>query len=144
MFKKLAIITTTALISLTSSQVFAAGIAVNADATLIDNLPKSGKVTIAGVVDKVNSNHKFMLKDSNGKTIDVNTNNEISVNEGDKVTVTGDLSSEMLGMGKQIENAGVSTAGLDVDTSAGHDISITKDGEKASDNDEDYDNDNDE
>lgn len=111
MLKKLTIIAVIAA-GVISGQVYAKGDSSN-DSSAIENLPKSGSVTITGIVDRVSGDNKFMLRDSSGKTIDVNTNEEIDVDKGDKVTVTGDLSSEVAGMGKEINNATVADTDLE-------------------------------
>ncbi len=108
MLKKLTIIALIAVTAIISNEVYA-----NDEASTIKSLPTSGKVVITGIVDRVSDSNKFMLKDTAGKTIDVNTNNKIDVDKGDKVTVTGDLSDEAMGVGKEINNALVKTIDAD-------------------------------
>lgn len=79
---------------------------VSADAgefSTFENLPKQGRIAVSGVVARVNNDNKFTLRDSTGETIDVNTVSNVAVNEGDQVKVMGQVKSEFLGMGQQIE-----------------------------------------
>ncbi len=124
MLKKLMVLGTTAVLA-TGSAAYAQSIKVNADAKQVDALPKAGKVTISGVVEDIVNDNKLILKDSAGKTIDVNTEAAIKAEEGQTVTVTGEMSSEVAGMGKEINKAVVSTAGISLDGKRGHDLSIT-------------------
>ncbi len=127
--KKLAILTTAAIISFSAesfaeSKNLGLGLSLNADSTLISNLPKKGEVTISGVVRKLEGSKKFILEDSAGSTIDVNTNDVADVKTGQTVTINGTLDSEFAGIGKQVINANISHAGLDLDSTRGHDLSF--------------------
>lgn len=72
-------------------------------------LPRHGTVTLTGVVDKVRNDRTFILRDTHGKTIDVHTMAQARVRAGDAVSVNGNVNSEVLGFGRQIENAQVNT-----------------------------------
>lgn len=124
--KKLSILATVAIISF-SAESFAESkglsLSLNADSTLITNLPKSGQVTISGVVTQLNGNRKFTLADSAGKTIDVNTADIIDIKKGDTVSVNGTLDSEFAGFGKEINNATIGH-GINLDSTRGDDLSF--------------------
>lgn len=70
-------------------------------------LPKEGSVSLTGTVDRVSNDNKFILRDSEGKTIDIHTASNVNVEPGDKVSVNGNVKSELLGFGRQIESAQV-------------------------------------
>ncbi len=76
----------------------------------IDRLPDEGKVTLSGTVSEVDDKDSFILKDSAGKTIDVHTTAAVALDVGDKVTVTGDVKDEALGIGQQIADATITTS----------------------------------
>ncbi len=112
LLKRIAIISTTALIAIAaeaSAQTINAQSDTSSNAALsIQALPKSGSVQISGMVKDIKNDKKFILEDSAGKTIDVNSNANLQVKEGEKITVNGTLNSEILGLGKEINNATVS------------------------------------
>lgn len=83
----------------------------------IDSLPDSGTVSLSGVVDKVEDNKSFILRDSAGETIRVQAASEIDVNEGDRVSVRGEKSSKVAGLGEEITSASI-TASAESDMSA--------------------------
>lgn len=68
-----------------------------------ENLPKQGRIAVSGTVARVNNDNKFTLRDTTGETIDVNSVSSVAVNEGDQVKVMGQVKSEFLGMGQEIE-----------------------------------------
>lgn len=74
----------------------------------IERLPDEGKVTLSGTVSEVDDKDSFILKDSAGKTIDVHTAKEVALDIGDKVTVSGEMQDEALGMGQEIASATIS------------------------------------
>lgn len=73
----------------------------------IASLPKEGAVELNGVVERVSGDTKFILRDAAGKTIDVHTSSNVDVKPGDTVSVNGNVKSELLGFGRQIEGAKV-------------------------------------
>lgn len=73
----------------------------------IEALPKEGAVELNGVVDRVSSDNKFILRDADGETIDIHTAANVDVKPGDSVSVNGNVKSELLGFGRQIEGAQV-------------------------------------
>lgn len=91
---------------LVSTAAYAETASVSADAS-IEALPKSGAVSLTGTVDRVVDADTFILRDAAGKTIDVHTKNELSLNKGDMVSIKGDKKAELAGMGKEIEGATV-------------------------------------
>lgn len=82
-------------------------VATSATDSVIDNLPKEGSVELTGTVDRVSSDDRFILRDSAGETIDVHTASAVDVEAGDKVSVSGNVKSELLGLGREIEGAKV-------------------------------------
>ena len=74
-------------------------------AMTVKTLPKDGaSVSLDGTVASVNKNKKdFVLRDISGSTIDVESEQEISLNKGDKVSVDGKVDSEFLGLSKEID-----------------------------------------
>lgn len=74
----------------------------------IEALPRHGTVTLTGVVDKIRNDRTFILRDSHGETIDVHTMTQARLSPGDAVNVNGNVNSEILGFGREIENAQVS------------------------------------
>lgn len=74
----------------------------------VDQLPKDGYVTLTGTVDAASDDKSFTLRDAQGKTIDVESNVAVPLNKGDQVRVTGQVASEFLGIGKEINQASVS------------------------------------
>lgn len=78
----------------------------------IDKLPEEGNVTLSGTVaDTDNEDNSFTLEDSTGETIDVHTEQRVTLNEGDRVRVSGVMEDEALGMGEQIVSASVQRIG---------------------------------
>lgn len=65
----------------------------------IDDLPDNGAVNIKGVVSKV-EDKGFVLKDQDGKTIDVSSPSAVS--EGDQVSVKGEVKGAVFGIGDEI------------------------------------------
>lgn len=131
MFKKLSLLSTAAVLATATTDAIAEsksanmGISIGADSTLVEDLPTKGSATVSGIVQKINNDNKLTIADSNGSTIDVNTKEKIDVQEGDIITASGTLDSEFIGMGKEINNATISRAGLDLDSTRGHDISLS-------------------
>lgn len=78
-----------------------------ATAGTIASLPKKGSVQLSGTVDRVRGENKFVLRDAAGKTIDVHTESAVDVQPGSTVRVNGNMTSELLGFGRQIEAAQV-------------------------------------
>lgn len=76
----------------------------------VQSLPKDGPVSIIGTVESnADNTQKFTLVDDQGKTIDVNTNANISFEKGERVKVDGMAESEFLGMGHEINQANASS-----------------------------------
>ena len=72
----------------------------------VDALPDEGMVTISGIVDEVDSDdNSFTLQGRSGETIDVHPLTPVTVTRGQKVTVTGMMDDEGLGIGEQIVSA---------------------------------------
>lgn len=69
----------------------------------IDQLPDKGEVTISGSVDDIDGSHEFDLRDGKGKTIEVESDRQLNLREGDRVTVTGMVDNGFLGIGKEID-----------------------------------------
>lgn len=89
-----------------STTALAAG---NIEASSIEELPDEGNVAISGFVESVDvDDREFTLRDTYGETIEVESNTNLAVNQGDRVTVTGEVENEFLGMGQQIVAANVS------------------------------------
>lgn len=76
-------------------------VALNAGVT-ISSLPKEGAVSISGEVAKVDDKREFTLKDAKGDTITVKSKSDITVQEGAKVSVNGEIQNKMLGLSKSI------------------------------------------
>ncbi len=87
--------------------------ATSADAKFYSSvkaLPEQGPVTIVGTVQKSTSDaNSFTLVDEQGKSIDVNTNTNISFNEGERVKVDGMAESKFLGLSREINQANASS-----------------------------------
>lgn len=74
----------------------------------VELLPEEGNVTIVGAVkSNVEDSDSFTLVDDKGKSIDIETSNKISLNEGERVQVKGQMDSKLLGMGREISAATV-------------------------------------
>lgn len=98
--------TTILLLAWAAAMLFLSPVTVAAgapDGIAIHNLPDSGNVTVSGTVDRVESARKFTLRDNTG-TIDVaiKSNESAVLSEGDKVTVTGNVSSAFWGLMKGV------------------------------------------
>lgn len=91
---------------LVSTAAYAQTASVGADAS-ISALPDSGTVSLTGTVERVSNDTKFILRDAAGETIDVHTESKLSVKEGDMVSVKGEKTSEIAGIGNEIEKATV-------------------------------------
>lgn len=79
----------------------------------IDRLPDEGKVTLSGIVaDTDPDDNSFVLQDNTGETIDVHTMQNVTLNEGDRVRVSGMMEDEVLGLGEQIVSASVQRIGV--------------------------------
>jgi len=71
---------------------------------LVGQLPNTGMVEISGIVSEVNNtDNSFILKDKTGKTIDVNSSENIYVKVGDRVSVHGEIESNALCLGSEIQ-----------------------------------------
>lgn len=86
---------------LISTAAFAEGTAKSA----IDALPEGGVVTLSGTVERVSDEDTFILRDNAGKTIDVHTARVTPVNVGDQVTIKGEKTAELAGIGEEIRAA---------------------------------------
>ena len=86
-----------------------AAVATTAAATTstIESLPKTGQISISGIVDRVRDKDTFILRDSAGKTIDVHTTAQLDVKQGDKVAVEGKMKDEIAGLGREIVDADI-------------------------------------
>lgn len=74
----------------------------------VELLPEQGNVTIVGAVkSNVEDSDSFTLVDDKGKSIDIETSNKISLKEGERVQVKGQMDSKLLGMGREISAATV-------------------------------------
>ncbi|MCH2546385.1 MAG: hypothetical protein MK052_02080 [Alphaproteobacteria bacterium] len=102
---------------LISTSAYAANVEVSTEAT-IDSLPEKGAVSLMGTVDRVVDNDTFILRDTSGDTIDVHTSANYEANVGDMVSVKGDKTAEIAGMGEEIKNASVSVTDALGDTMA--------------------------
>lgn len=71
----------------------------------IDALPDQGVVTLSGTIESVTDEDTFILRDQAGNTIDIHTASITPVNPGDNVTVRGEKTDEMAGMGEEIRSA---------------------------------------
>lgn len=64
----------------------------------IRNLPKEGSVTISGIVQDIQSEREFTLKDASGKIdVSIESNQSTVIAKGDDVTVTGKIESSVMG-----------------------------------------------
>lgn len=99
-------LTATALTAalLVSTAAYAGDMKVTSDAT-IKALPEKGAISLSGTVDRVVDGDTFILRDSAGDTIDVHTAANVNVQKGDAVSVKGDKTAELAGIGKEINNA---------------------------------------
>lgn len=93
---------------LISTAAFAANDTVK---SAIDALPAKGAVSISGTVDRVVDEDTFILRDASGKTIDVNGAAAHNVKVGQSVSVKGQKTAEVAGMGEEI-NAATVTGGV--------------------------------
>jgi uncharacterized protein YdeI (BOF family) len=82
-------------------------------ANTLSNLPPSGNVTLMGTVDRIADRDTFILKDENGYTIDVHTDNALQIRTGDRVQVLGMVQSEALGVGREVVHARISAIAND-------------------------------
>lgn len=73
----------------------------------IDALPAKGSVSISGTVDRVVDNDTFILRDAAGETIDVHSASALTVKEGQQVSVKGEKTAEVAGMGEEIKAASI-------------------------------------
>ncbi|MGB1539430.1 MAG: hypothetical protein ACPG80_00575 [Rickettsiales bacterium] len=96
----------------------------SATALGIKDLPNQGSVTISGTVDSIQNSQEFILRDSEGNTIDVDTSAKISLREGDRVQVNGVLDDELLGMGREIDSASVTVIDAANETTASAEASV--------------------
>lgn len=71
----------------------------------VEELPNSGMVTLKGTVEDVNINNDFTLRDQHGRSIeiDVVTNQPLDIEKGDRVKVTGDITTGALGIEEEID-----------------------------------------
>jgi uncharacterized protein YdeI (BOF family) len=92
---------------LVSTAAYADNMKVSSEAS-IQSLPDKGAVNLSGTVDRVVDGDTFVLRDNAGDTIDVHTASNVTVHKGDVVSVKGEKTAEMAGMGEEIENASVS------------------------------------
>ncbi|MBY0356094.1 MAG: NirD/YgiW/YdeI family stress tolerance protein [Rickettsiales bacterium] len=58
----------------------------------IKALPKSGRVSLRGVVDKIDDDKEFVLSDSTG-SINIQTADVVNIEKGQTVTIIGDVGS---------------------------------------------------
>lgn len=91
---------------LVSTAAYAANTTVSSKAT-IGTLPEKGAVSLSGTVDRVVDGDTFILRDSADKTIDVHTASNVTVKKGDHVSVKGEKTAELAGMGEEINKATV-------------------------------------
>jgi uncharacterized protein YdeI (BOF family) len=132
MLKKLTVLSTTAMLAVSTQSIadsndLSVSINTNSDSVIIENLPDQGDITISGTVERVIDQNKMIISDRTGDTIDVNTNQPIDIKMGETVTVKGNLDSEIAGIGKQIVDATITEIGLDLDSTAGSDVSLSAD-----------------
>lgn len=95
---------------LVSTSAFAMDMKASSEAS-IDSLPDKGAVSLSGTVDKVIDGDTFILRDSEGETIDVHTASNVNVNKGDVISVKGDKTAEVAGIGEEINNASITLSG---------------------------------
>ena len=84
----------------------------NAVGTTVNNLPKKGEVSVSGIVEKVEDDRRFILRDSTG-TIDIAVENEALAipKQGDNVIVTGMIEKRAWGLlGKEIKASSIQMA----------------------------------
>jgi uncharacterized protein YdeI (BOF family) len=64
----------------------------------VSSMPDGTEVTITGTVENFDSRHPFTLRDSSGTIkVDLSSAKPIVLKDGEKVTVTGDVSKSLLG-----------------------------------------------
>lgn len=68
-----------------------------------DKLPKEGRVTLTGTIDKVRNGKEFTLRDKTGATIDIDTETRVAFRQGDRVEVVGMIDDFVLGIGKEVD-----------------------------------------
>lgn len=101
--KKYTFLATAAITALMSSPAMAIGINTDINAGIntginTKNLPEEGAVTINGVVDSVENENKFVLRDSSGKVdVDLKSKQSTILKKGDQVSVTGVVDNGILG-----------------------------------------------
>lgn len=67
--------------------------------TEIKSLPKSGNVTLEGVVESVQNEREFTLRDNTGKIgIDMPKNQSVVLKVGSRVTVSGEIDRDIAGV----------------------------------------------
>lgn len=84
--------------------------AIAADANVkssIDALPAKGSVSVSGTVDRIVDNDTFILRDAAGQTIDVHSASALTIKEGQQVSVKGEKTAEIAGMGEEIKAASI-------------------------------------
>lgn len=92
---------------LVSTAAYADNMQTSSDAS-INSLPDKGAVSLTGTVDRIVDGDTFILRDSSGDTIDVHAATELNVEKGDMVSVKGEKTAEMAGIGEEINNATIS------------------------------------
>lgn len=92
-----------------SLMISTAAFAETTQKSAIDALPKEGAVSLSGTVDKIVDKDTFILRDASGKTIDVHTAANLNLQPGAYVSVKGEKTSEIAGMGEEIKAATVNT-----------------------------------
>lgn len=85
----------------------AGGSASGAQMATIDQLPDSGRVTLRGIVQDIDEEDEFTLSDSTG-SIEVELSSTAALQEGQTVTVVGDVAREW--GRRQLENAMVTSS----------------------------------
>lgn len=92
---------------LVSTAAYADNMKVSSEAS-IKSLPSKGVVSLTGTVDRVVDGDTIILRDAAGDTIDVHTASNVTVEKGDMVSIKGDKTAELAGVGEEINNATLS------------------------------------
>lgn len=101
--KNVKAITIVGLATLAASAAMAANSSIGA-------LPKSGNVTLEGIVDSVQNEREFTLRDDTGKVgIDLPKNQSVVLKVGSHVTVNGAIDRDLAGVDINATNVSVHT-----------------------------------
>lgn len=87
--------------------------------SLVEELPHKGEVYISGTVVDTDGQNELTLKDAQGKEINVESDKDIKVDEGDRVDVRGKISGTFAGIGIEVTQAQVNVTGRSIRSQIG-------------------------